>query len=336
MGKIADAVDALLEASVVGSFTRIGSAARRSLDHWDETSLPSLEGRVVVITGATSGLGLSAARALAKLGATVEIVARNREKAERTRSAILEAIPKARIAVREGDTGHQADMRRVAAELSKEHSRIDVVIHNAGALDDVRSVSPEGIETTIASQVVGPFVLGARLLPALERSARETGRPARILWVSSGGMYSEPLDVSRLEMPERGYDGVVAYARAKRAQVTLTELMAKALADRNIVVHAMHPGWAETPGVARSLPTFRKVMGPLLRTADDGAETLVWLAASDGEPTHERGLFWLDRRPRPIHRFGRTKKSDTKEERAKLVAWLEEKSGERLAPSPPP
>jgi len=328
MGRLADAMDALLEASVVGSFTKIGAGARRALDHWKE--LPSLDGRVVVITGGTSGLGLSATRTLAALGATVEVVARNRPKAEAMRAAILADHPRAHVGVREGDTGHLADMRRVAAEILADHARVDVLIHNAGALDDVRTVSPEGIETTVASQVVGPFVLSVRLLPALERAAREAGRDPRILWVSSGGMYSEPLDVARLEMPERGYDGIVAYARAKRAQVTLTETMAEALAGRGIRVHAMHPGWAETPGVARSLPTFRRVMAPLLRTAEEGADTLVWLAASDDARIAERGRFWLDRRPRPIHRLARTKESDTREARSALVRWLEDKSGETL------
>jgi NAD(P)-dependent dehydrogenase (short-subunit alcohol dehydrogenase family) len=332
MGKLADAVDSLLEASVVGSFTRLGSAARRSLDHWDaadDSTRPSLEGRVIVITGASSGLGLATASALAARGATIEMVARSAEKAENARLAIAQKFPQARLQVRQGDTGHLTDMRRVADELLGAHAGIDVLIHNAGALDDVRSESPEGIETTVASQVVGPFVLGARLLPALERQARATGRSSRIVWVASGGMYSEPLDVGLLEMPTRGYDGTVAYARAKRAQVTLTELMAARLAPRTIVVQAMHPGWADTPGVARSLPTFRKVMGPLLRSAEDGANTLVWLASDDGAPLATSGLFWLDRRPRPLHRLTRTQKSDTQSERRDLVKWLEDKSGER-------
>lgn len=331
MGKLADAVDSLLEASVVGSFTRLGSAVRRSLDHWDaadDATPTSLAGRVMVITGSSSGLGLATARALAARGATIEMVVRNAEKAEKARLGIVREFPEARLEVRQGDTGHLADMRRVADELLAAHVGIDVLIHNAGSLDDVRGVSPEGIETTVASQVVGPFVLGSRLVPALERQAHATGRSSRIVWVSSGGMYSEPLDVDRLEMPEAGYDGVVAYARAKRAQVTLTELMAERLASRKIVVQAMHPGWAETPGVARSLPTFRKVMSPLLRTAEDGADTLVWLASDDGPPLAKSGLFWLDRRPRELHRLGRTKKSDTESERRDLVKWLEEKSGE--------
>ena len=160
------------------------------------------------------------------------------------------------------------------------------------------------------------------LLPALCAAA-----PSRVLWVSSGGMYSEPLSVGELEMGPDDYDGVTAYARAKRAQVTLTELYADRLLPRGVVVHAMHPGWADTPGVARSLPMFRRMMGPLLRTPADGADTLVWLAANDDEVLADSGLFWLDRRPRPIHRLGRTSRSDTPEERARLLKWVNEKAG---------
>jgi NAD(P)-dependent dehydrogenase (short-subunit alcohol dehydrogenase family) len=206
--------------------------------------------------------------------------------------------------------------------LLQRHPAIHVLIHNAGALDDVRQTSPEGIELTVASQVVGPFLLTGLLLPALKAAA-----PARVLWVSSGGMYSEPLSVDRLEMPADGYDGTTAYARAKRAQVTLVELWARRLEADGIVVHAMHPGWADTPGVARSLPTFRRVVGPLLRTPEDGADTLVWLAVDDGAPLAESGRFWLDRRPRALHRLASTRRSDTPEERARLWRWAVEKSG---------
>ena len=116
------------------------------------------------------------------------------------------------------------------------------------------------------------------LVPALA-----AGAPSRVLWVSSGGMYSEPLSVDQLEMSASDYDGTTAYARAKRAQVTLAELWATRLAAKGISVHSMHPGWADTPGVARSLPRFRRVVGPLLRTPADGVDTLVWLAVEDGD-----------------------------------------------------
>jgi NAD(P)-dependent dehydrogenase (short-subunit alcohol dehydrogenase family) len=322
-----DIVDTALEGTLVGSFTRIGAVVRRSLDRWDAEPLPSLAGRVAVVTGATSGLGLVTAQRLAALGAHVCIVARDAAKAERVSASITKDVPGASLTIAQGDTGHLDDMRRVAREIAARHERVDVLIHNAGALDAARSESPEGIETTVASHVVGPFVLTRGLLPSLER-AGASSPPARVLWVSSGGMYAEPLDTSRLQMPHHGYDGVVAYARAKRAQVTLSEMLAERLEGRGIVVHAMHPGWADTPGVARSLPRFRAVLGPLLRSPSEGADTLVWLASSRGLPCSTTGRFWLDRRTRAIHKLGRTRESDTSAERERFSKWLARVSGE--------
>ncbi|MDQ1248323.1 MAG: dehydrogenase/reductase family er 12, partial [Actinomycetota bacterium] len=104
-------------------------------------------------------------------------------------------------------------------------------------------------------------------------------------------------DVDTVQFGPDDYDGVRAYARAKRAQVALTEQWAARFGDSGVVFHAMHPGWADTPGVAESLPGFRKVTGPFLRSPDDGADTIVWLAAAD-EPLAVNGRFWLDRTPR--------------------------------------
>ena len=319
---VADRIDAALEWSIVGSFTRVGSALRRRLDHWAPLDGRSLAGRVIVMTGATSGLGREAARAFARMGATIEIVARNPKKAEVTCTELKQETGNPRVGFVIADTGDLEALRRVAAELLARHPSIHVLIHNAGALDDVRQTSPQGMELTIASQVVGPFLLTGLLLPALK-----SGAPARVIWVSSGGMYSEPLAVSRLEMSADDYNGTTAYARAKRAQVTLVELWAERLRADRITVHAMHPGWADTPGVERSLPRFRRLVGPLLRTAADAAETLVWLAVDEGEPLSESGRFWLDRRPRPLHRLASTRRSDTAEERDRLWRWAIEKSG---------
>ena len=100
----------------------------------------------------------------------------------------------------------------------------------------------------------------------------------------------------------------MAYARAKRAQVVLTRLWARGLRGTNVVAHAVHPGWADTPGIAASLPRFRRVMGPFLRTPEQGADTIVWLAAAP-EPARSSGLLWLDRRPRPFDRLPGTRVS---------------------------
>ena len=116
-------------------------------------------------------------------------------------------------------------------------------------------------------------------------------------------------------------------ALAKRAQVTLNEMWAQRVDRGDVVFQSMHPGWADTPGVEESLPTFRKVVGPLLRDPAGGADTMVWLAADDGEPLATTGGFWLDRRVRPIHRLRSTRHSDTPLRRQELWDWVSERSG---------
>lgn len=139
--------------------------------------------------------------------------------------------------------------------------------------------------------------------------------------MSSGGMYTAPLSVEHLQMTAAEYRGSEQYARAKRGQVTLNEMWAHRVDRSAVVFHALHPGWADTPGVAAALPQFRRVMRPLLRTPAEGADTLVWLAADDGEPLRSSGDFWLDRRRRKIHRLPSTVRSDTPLRRRELWDW---------------
>ena len=180
-------------------------------------------------------------------------------------------------------------------------------------------MSPNGIELTFATNVLGPFLLTSLLLPRLERSA-----PSRIINVSSGGMYTQPLRVDDLQSDRGEFDGPTAYARTKRAQVTLTQLWAQRLEGRGVVVHTMHPGWADTPGVRSSLPAFYRLTRPLLRTPEQGADTIVWLGAAD-EPGRSTGLFWHDRRPRPTHLLPWTR--ETQREREQLWAQCVQLSG---------
>lgn len=317
-----DAADAVLEAPILTSFTKIGYAARKHLDEWTPVNSYDLRGRVIVLTGATSGLGRAAAEQLGRAGATLVLVGRGAEKNERVVAEIVDATENTRVTQVAADMGDLDQVRELARRVLAEHDRVDVLIHNAGALTAGRRVAPDGTEATVASQVVGPFLLTTLLLDRLAVSA-----PARVLTMSSGGMYTAPLTVSKLQMGEGDYKGAEQYARAKRAQVTLNEMWAERFGDRGIHFHAMHPGWADTPGVEESLPIFSKVMGPLLRSPEQGADTLVWLAA-DAAPLDSNGRFWLDRRPRSIHKLRRTKASDTPERRRELWDWVVETSGE--------
>jgi len=324
-------LDQALEVPVVPSFTRIGYSARRALFHWNDLDDYDLDGRVVAVTGATSGLGRATAEQLARNGASVAVVGRNPEKTGRTVAELRTATGNAAIRGVIADMGDHDSVRRAAAELLATYDRLDVLIHNAASLSHERRASPDGTELTVATQVVGPFLLTSLLLERLRKSA-----PGRVITVSSGGMYTASPTVAGLQMDAHSYNGTKQYALAKRAQVTLNELWAEWVADRSVVFHCMHPGWADTPGVADALPAFRRVVGPLLRDPREGADTIVWLAADDGEPASTSGQFWLDRRVRPIHRLRRTARSDTPEVRTELWDWVVAASGASPAPTRPP
>ena len=187
-----------------------------------------------------------------------------------------------------------------------------MLVLNAGALTHEYTVTGEGNELTLATHVLSPFLLTRALRPLLEASA-----PSRVIVVASGGMYTEPLDVDALDPEPAAYDGTKTYARCKRAQVVLAEEWTRELLDTGITVNAMHPGWADTPGLRTALPGFSRVVGPLLRTPEEGADTIVWLAAAP-DAADLSGLFFLDRRARAKHRLRRTRRPDAAREAARL------------------
>ncbi len=302
-------VDQLLDKTIVLSFTNLGFWARQGRF----AELPRLDGKAVVVTGATSGLGREAAAQLAGLGARVWLVARNPEKTERVRDEMAARVDGADLRVGLADLGELSDVRKLAAQILGEEGAIHALVSNAGALVHERTVTGDGIELTLAVHVVGPFLLANLLRPALAASG-----DGRIVVVASGGMYGTRIKVRDLHSARGEFDGTTAYARAKRAQVILTEMAAEVLEPEGIAVSSMHPGWADTPGVESSLPGFYKLTKPFLRSPGQGADTMVWLAAAEDSMARS-GDFFLDRLPRPTHKLSRTR--ETQEEREAL--WRE-------------
>jgi NAD(P)-dependent dehydrogenase (short-subunit alcohol dehydrogenase family) len=201
------------------------------------------------------------------------------------------------------DISLRRSVRACAERLLASGDPVHVLVHNAGVLPRERRETPEGLELTFATNVLGPHLLTRLLRERLVESA-----PARVLFVSSGGMYTRRLEVEDMQSRTGSFDGRVAYARSKRADVVLAERWAEEFAGTGVVVHAMHPGWADTPGIKSSIPTFQRIMRPLLRTPAQGADTIVWLAAAE-EPGRITGRFWCDRHVRATHRLARTQET---------------------------
>ena len=235
------ALSRVVDPTIALSFDRTGFRIHSLTFRPDDLDV-DLSGRRCLVTGANSGIGYESALALADLGAEVVLLCRSRERGEAAAERIREQTGNARVSVEELDVSRLASVRSAAARLQERP--VDVLIHNAGALPDERVETEDGLELTLATHVVGPFLLTRLLRPALEKSS-----DARVIWVSSGGMYTRRLNVRDPNWQEREYDGVVAYAETKRAQVVLAELWAEELRGTSVVVNSMHPGWADTPSV---------------------------------------------------------------------------------------
>jgi NAD(P)-dependent dehydrogenase (short-subunit alcohol dehydrogenase family) len=312
-------IDTVLDRTVLAGYGNVGYRIRAA--GWTEAELGRMDGRVALVTGATSGLGRAVAEGFAELGARVCLLARSEERGERARREITARSGNENVELRICDLADLASVRRFAARFRDETPVLDVLVNNAGVLTGERTLSPDGNELTFATNVLGPFLLTKELLPSLQRSDS-----ARVINVSSGGMYTQRLDVEDLQSSHGSFDGPAVYARSKRAEVILTELWAQRLSGSGVVVHAMHPGWVDTPGLKTSLPRFYGLTKPLLRTPAQGADTIVWLGSAP-EPAKSSGRFWHDRRSRPTNRVPWTR--ETVAERERL--WSE---CERLTAAP--
>ncbi|UVO12130.1 SDR family NAD(P)-dependent oxidoreductase [Mycobacterium sp. SVM_VP21] len=300
-------VDSVLDRAVLPGYSRLGYRIREHA--WSGDPEPqALRGKTAMVTGANSGIGKAIAGGLAALGATVVMVSRNLERVEGARAELIAEHPDADLRAEVCDVADLSAVRWFVADLGARLPSLDVVIHNAGLLPAARAETADGHEITLATHVLGPVLMTELLVPVLAAS-----QDPRVILMSSGGMYTQGLAVDDPEYRVGRYRGATAYARTKRMQVALTPVLAERWKAAGISVYCMHPGWADTPGVVTSLPTFQKLTKPLLRTASQGADTAVWLAAT--QPAPPTGRFWHDRRQRPEHYLPFTRESGADRER---------------------
>nr|XP_002132114.1 dehydrogenase/reductase SDR family member 12-like [Ciona intestinalis] len=275
-------------------FTNGGYAKAAKSFHPEDTK-KDVSDQVFMVTGANSGLGKAAAIAIAKNGGEVHMVCRNLERANQAKEDIVKESGNSNITVHVLDISNTKEVYEFAKNFSSNHEKLNVLVNNAGCMVNDRKTTEVGnLELNFATNTVGTYVLTQELVPLLLKSTKP-----RVITVSSGGMYTQKLNVKDLQSEKGTFSGDMAYAQQKRQQVILTEEWAKMHPD--IHFSAMHPGWADTPAVRTSMPGFYEYMKDNLRTAEQGADTIVWLSVSDAALAQPSGLFFLDRKAVPTH-----------------------------------
>ena len=236
----------------------------------------SLTGKICLVTGANAGLGKVTARELAKMGATVVMVARSKERGEAALADVRQASGSSQVHLMLADLSSLASTRKLAEQFKEAYGRLDILVNNAGAIFKERQLSVDGYEMTFALNHLSYFLLTHLLLDLLKASA-----PARIVNVSSGAHMGGSINFDDL-MAAKKYRSFAAYSQSKLANVLFTYELARRLAGSGVTANALHPG-----GVATGFGSGEGVMGwvfkllrPFLLTAEQGAQTQIYLASS--------------------------------------------------------
>lgn len=240
--------------------------------------MQNLKGKTALITGASAGIGLECAVKIARAGARTVLVARNKAKGEATVAQVKQRAGATDVSLMLCDFAVQDQVRALAADTLKSHDRLDILINNAGAVNDARVVTADGLEATFAVNHLGYFLLTNLLLDLLKKSA-----PARIVNVASRGHYQGTLDFDNLQYENGGYGIMSAYSRSKLGNVLFSAELARRLAGTNVTVTSLHPGavatdiWAGAPWFARPLVNLAKLF---MLTPEEGGNRIAHLAMS--------------------------------------------------------
>lgn len=251
-----------------------------------------MQGKVALVTGGTSGIGKATATALAAMGAEVVVVGRNPERGEEA-AAEIRARTGGRVDLALYDLSVQAQVRALAGEFRRRYDRLDVLVNNAGLVQSERTETPDGLETTLATNHLAPFLLTNLLRDMLEESA-----PSRVVTVSSEAERWGNIDFDDLQS-RRKYRGFPVYGMTKLANIMFTYELAERLKGTGVTATCMHPGAVNTRfGANNSGPMtiLFRLSKPFMRTPEQGADTVVWLASSP-EVEGVTGRYYADRKP---------------------------------------
>ncbi|MDQ2084495.1 SDR family oxidoreductase [Xanthobacteraceae bacterium Astr-EGSB] len=242
--------------------------------------MTDLTGKTIVITGATSGIGYETALRLARMGARLAIVGRDRDRGEVAREALAREARGAEVVAFTADLSSMGETHRLAGELLAALPRIDVLVNNAGAMFAQRSLTVDGLERTFALNHMAYFLLTELLRDRLVASA-----PSRVVVVASEAHRRASLDLDDLQT-EKGYTGWLAYCRSKLANILFTRALARRLDGTGVSAHCLHPGFVASGFGDDGKGVFRFGFGLAKRLfaipVDEGARTSVHLASADG------------------------------------------------------
>jgi len=252
----------------------------------------TMNGKICMVTGATSGIGKVTAQVLAQAGAEVVVVGRNREKSEATVDRIKQQTGNPAVEYMLADLSSQTAIRQLAETFKRQHERLDVLVNNAGAFFLWRHESVDGIEMTFALNHLGYFQLTNLLLDTLKASV-----PARVINVSSGSHRGETIDFNRLQ-GKHMYSGFRAYGESKLANILFTYELARRLEGTGITVNAIHPGFVATNIGTNNgwiVRAIRPLMDLFAISVEEGADSIIYLAISK-EVEDITGKYFIKRK----------------------------------------
>ena len=251
-----------------------------------------MSGKVVLITGGTSGIGKAAATALATMGAEVVVTGRNRERGETALEEIRREAGSEKVSLMLADLAVQSEVRGLADEFVNSHDRLDVLVNNAGVVLTERTETPDGLEATLAINHLAPFLLTNLLLDLLKKSA-----PSRIVTVSSEARRGSKIDFDDLHS-EKHYKGFGVYGMTKLANILFTYELAERLRGTGVVANCVHPGAVSTNFAQNNrgpITLLFRALKPFMRSPEKGADTIVYLAVAP-EAGWMTGKYLADRK----------------------------------------
>ncbi|MFC8799666.1 SDR family NAD(P)-dependent oxidoreductase [Promicromonospora sp. NPDC057138] len=262
---------------------------------------------MALVTGATGGIGTAIATALAREGATVVVVGRSKARADDAIRDIRAVVPAAKLEPLACDLSVQASIRWAAREFLSRHDKLDVLVNAAGVFRKERHVTPDGLELTFATNVIGYFLLTNLLLDALKRAAADTSGTSRIVNIASkysGGFSTTKLDFDDLQTAKGTYSFLRSTPPTMLGRILFTQELAERLRGTGVVVNAVHPGLVKHTTLLHDVGgAFRWMTNTFGKSAEKGADTAVWLATSPEAETVS-GKLWANRKELPTPGMG--------------------------------